>query len=510
MLASALFAIQLSVALSASATSGPAVTVGDDGSFAVAFGGVPIGEPKLESDCLITAHGAVADNRTVNTKAIQAAIDFCHATFPRSSRVIVPAGAFKTGSLELRSNLELHLENGAGLYGSENWDEYPIVPGLPFGTMFRALISGYNLTNVKVTGSNAVVPASGVPSSDSIIDGVGWSWWCIGQHMPVWPVPYCKHFNPTNKTLKHGLLLPKLVEFFNCSGVEIRNFTAQNSPFWTIVPTYSRDVRVQSMTVLNPRNVGQTDGVDPNSCVNCLVEDCHIDVGDDGVSIKAYNVVGVGPAPCSNVTIRRTNVVSRNICVGGATEGGVSDILFEDVAVGDPDSVTSPWAIKFKVSTGHLRNITFRRIRIGRIGDTPWMYPTRAPGDAFHVDILSRHTAGKPPTQPPPTMEGLSFEDISIVAVKGMGHISGDPADCSIKGLTFRNVTAFDAGSGWGGCSNVDLLSFATQGVVPPLNKCKACKTAQVSASMGLSQRPAEQLTAAANQWTSRLKALRR
>jgi hypothetical protein len=51
--------------------------------------------------------------------------------------------------------------------------------------MFRALISGYNLTNVKVTGSNTAVPASGVVEKDSIIDGVGWSWWCIGKHMPV-------------------------------------------------------------------------------------------------------------------------------------------------------------------------------------------------------------------------------------------------------------------------------------------------------------------------------------
>ena len=178
------------------------------------------------SDCLITDHGAVADNRTVNTKAIQAAIDACHSASPGGSRVVVPAGAFKTGSIMLRSNLELHLEKGAGLYGSENWDEYPIVPGLPFGTMFRALVSGYNLSNVKVTGSNAAVPASGVPGNDSIIDGVGWSWWCIAQHMPVWPVPYCTHFNPANKTLKHGLLLPKLVELFNCTGVTVANFTA--------------------------------------------------------------------------------------------------------------------------------------------------------------------------------------------------------------------------------------------------------------------------------------------
>ena len=184
----------------------------------------------------------------------------------------------------------------AGGNGSDSWDEYPIVPGLPFETMFRALISGYNLTNVKITGSNLGVPASGDVETDSIIDGVDWSWWCINKQMPVWPVPYCEHFNPTNKTLKHGLLPPKLVELFDCSGVTVANFTAQNSPFWTIVPTYSRDVLVQRMTVLNPRNVGQTDGVDPDSCVNCVVEDSHIDVGDDGVSIKAYNVRGVGPA----------------------------------------------------------------------------------------------------------------------------------------------------------------------------------------------------------------------
>ena len=99
-------------------------------------------------ECWITAKiyggGAVADNSTVSTKAIQSAIDGCHANYPGGSRVVVPAGSFKTGSLMLRSNLELHLAAGAGLYGSDDWSEYPVVRGLPFGTMFRALISGYN------------------------------------------------------------------------------------------------------------------------------------------------------------------------------------------------------------------------------------------------------------------------------------------------------------------------------------------------------------------------------
>ena len=190
-------------------------------------------------DCLITRYGAVPDNRTMNTGSIQRAIDACHDASPEGARVIVPAGAFQTGSLALRSNLVLHLEKGAGLYGSADWGEYPVVPGLPFGTMFRALISGYNLTNVSVIGSN-----SAVPDNSSIIDGVGWRWWCIAKHMPL-PAPYCSAFNNTNQTLPHGRLLPKLVEFFNSTGITIANFTAQNSPFWTIVPTFSRDVMVR-------------------------------------------------------------------------------------------------------------------------------------------------------------------------------------------------------------------------------------------------------------------------
>ena len=123
----------------------------------------------------------------------------------------------------------------------------------------------------------------------------------------------------------------------------------------------------------------------------------------------ADDVIGVGPAPCSNVTIRRTNVVSRNICVGGATEGGVSNVLFEDVSVGDPNTVTSPWAIKFKVSTGLLRNVTFRRLKIGKIGNTPWMYPTRAPGDAFHIDV-------RPPPNATYSWLGLEFDHSGLVS----------------------------------------------------------------------------------------------
>jgi polygalacturonase len=153
------------------------------------------------SDCVITHDGAVADNKTLNTAAIQGAIDACHASSPAGSRVVVPAGAYQTGSLSLRSNMEFHLEKGAGIFGSTNPSDYPIVAGLPFGKMWRALVSGYNLTNVKITGEN-----DEVPGSDSIIDGVAWWWDClIDRGRTSYPsptaAPYCKIFNPANTTI---------------------------------------------------------------------------------------------------------------------------------------------------------------------------------------------------------------------------------------------------------------------------------------------------------------------
>lgn len=166
--------------------------------------------PAPPHECVITdsQYGAKPDNATVNTAAIQRAIDACHAASPTWSRVVVPAGAFKTGSLELRSNMELHLDVGAGLYGSTTPSDYPIVEGLPFGKMWRALISGYNLTNVKVTGSNTAAPAQA--NGASVIDGVGWWWNCLlyeshGSLTSNIPnpdaAPYCKIFNPYNRTV---------------------------------------------------------------------------------------------------------------------------------------------------------------------------------------------------------------------------------------------------------------------------------------------------------------------
>eukprot|EP01052_Picozoa_sp_SAG31_P025936 SAG31_NODE_2312_length_5957_cov_14.490611_1_plen_491_part_00 len=445
----------------------------------------------LGSECVITdaPFSAVPDNRTVNTDAIQQAIDACHAAHPEGARVVIPAGSFKTGAILLRSNMELHLDRGAGLYGSTNPRDYPMLKrALPFGdAMWQALISGYNLTNVSITGENGQVPGS-----DSIIDGVGWWWNCLyfTLHGVPWQrcipnpaaAPYCAAFNPTNRTVEatsaasgaptgKAALRPKLIEFFNCTGVKLADFTAQNAMCWTIHPVYSSNVLIQRLTVLGAREIGGVSGIEHDSCVNCLVEDTFVDIGDDAITVKANNFSHWGVKGLSrsrNVTVRRSTVVSRNIALGASTSGGISGTVFEDMVLGTQTTPTLPWAIKFKISSGLIEDVTFRRIKIGRVGDTPWMYP-----DAKWSALMIDFDDTRPTSSTPPHLwaRGVVFEDISVVSEKAPSHISGP--DTCLAGLTLRNVTLGDTKQ-WLGCHNVNLSSLTVDSVSPTLT-CTGC-----------------------------------
>jgi polygalacturonase len=281
--------------------------------------------------CSVVAFGAVADNTTLSTTFIQSAIDHCADTYPDGSTVIVPTGAYRTASLSLRSNMRFHLAKGAGLYGSTDPADYTISLQWFGGHLvnnFDALIRGANLTNVSVTGSNTFIgPSPGGPASASIVDGVGWKWWCQKDCMPLMRDGlsrlWCDAVNPDNSTLPKNLLpkpqgqgRPRLVNFYNCTGVTLQGFTAQHSPHWTVHLQYSTDLLVTNMTVISPRSVGNTDGIDPDSCINTLITDSYISVGDDGISIKSDNITtDAGKRimmPTRNVTMRRLKIRSRN------------------------------------------------------------------------------------------------------------------------------------------------------------------------------------------------------
>eukprot|EP00536_Pseudo-nitzschia_multiseries_P019477 jgi/Psemu1/265222/estExt_Genewise1Plus.C_50770002 len=188
--------------------------------------------------------------------------------------------------------------------------------------MWRALLSGTNLENVAITGENeGYAPGSLARFGDkqdqktmmmttttttmttmfnghndaddasvSVIDGVGWKWWCKARSMPI-PQDYCGAFNPHNETLPPDRFRPKLIEISESTNIVLDRFTARNSPVWFVHLFLTKNVVVTNLTVLAPREVGNTDGLDPDSCENVLIDSCYIDVGDDGVSIKVRTVL---------------------------------------------------------------------------------------------------------------------------------------------------------------------------------------------------------------------------
>ena len=426
--------------------------------------------------------GAVGDNTTLNTLAIQRAVERCWQEAPNGCTVLVPPGAYRTASIALRSNQRLHIAANAGLYGSADPRDYTISLqwfGGHQGYNFNALLFVHNASNVSVTGANTNTPDTS--GNASIVDGVGWTWWCQAGCTPLHQA-WCDAFNPNNATLPTGMLpeprgagRPRLVNVYNSTGVTLAGFTAQNSPQWTIHVQNSRDIVVANMTVLSPRAVGNTDGVDPESSQDVVVTDTHIDVGDDGVSIKSYNITidGINTmVPCTRVTMRRLVIRSRNWCIGSGTFGGVSDVLFEDSVVGGSGPV--PWAFKFKSHDyfpGPIENITVRRITVGDVGATPWMYPKGTFG-TFQLGLT--YGDHPPPHGGPggyPVARNITFEDISVASSDTPGSITGLKDSC-FEHLTLRNVTFSVTTSPDWHCSNVQTSTLVSSGVKPPLTGC--------------------------------------
>jgi polygalacturonase len=397
--------------------------------------------------------GAVADNATDAAPALTACVARGGACGAPGSTVVFAAGAsFRVGSIDASHTVGLTLSfgAGAGLFGAADHALYPLQtplpptnePQLPF--QWRALFYARNASGLTLEGPRSAV-----------VDGLGWPWWAAFNNGSL---PYQR---------------PKLVEIVDSRDVTLRGMTFRNSPFWTLHALYSSNLSFVDLAVLAPRAVGNTDGIDPDSCTDVLIDSCFIDVGDDGISIKSD--VRVDPVtgvvtlePSARILVRNTTVLSRNIAIGSSTYGNVTDVVFEGGRVGD-DEGSSPWAFKVKTHTpfgGVVRNITVRGTRIGAIKPNTWQQ--RGGGTAIYVDLRPYNTPILPPGSPQPAasaFEDITLEDVHATSAVACGDLSA-AAPFFIERLTMRNVTIGGAPRAWA-CAR--LAGTVASGVVPPL-----------------------------------------
>ena len=389
--------------------------------------------------CNVAEFGALGDNQTDCTASFRAAVAAC-------GTVLVPAGTFRTAAFNLTSNQRLALVDGATLIAQPDASLYPTIMGLPpmgkgakSKTAPCALISAYFAHNVSVIGAGR---------GTSVIDGIGWNWW-------------------QNYSWKgHHYSMISLVQTYKCTDVTVANVTLQNAPTWTLHPFGSDGVHIRGVSVLGPRAIGGVSGIHPDSSRNVLIEDCVVDVGDDGIVVASYHDLlpdgDGGPLPAENILVRNCTVLSRNIAIGAGTAGGIRNVTFEDCTIGD-DSGSSPWAIKIKSQTNQnatIEDITFRRLRLGRIQPNSWQQPK--PEAAIDIGIQYAEAL-----QALPLLRRVVLEDIRGTSAAVVGRIVGLDAS-HIDGLVVRNVTFGAYQRGWLKCVDVDALAISA--VVPALS----------------------------------------
>lgn len=249
--------------------------------------------------------GAVGDGQADCTAALQRAIDICSAA--GGGTVVIPPGRFVTGTLRLASHVTLHLESGATLLGSSDEAAYPLWVSKWEGSGVKPahapLIAGEGLTNIALTGRGT-------------IDGRGQKWW--------------DRFSQGE--LEHTR--PSIVHIVDCRDVLIDGLTFLNSPRWTLVPTACDNVTITRVTVRNPPDSPNTDGINPESCSNVHISDCHLDVGDDCISIKSGSEED-GRArlrPCQNITINNCTMLHGHggVVIGSEVSGGVRNVAISN------------------------------------------------------------------------------------------------------------------------------------------------------------------------------------
>ena len=253
------------------------------------------GNARAANVCAVRQYGAKGDCATNDAVAIQKAIDNCSGT--HQGTVLLDGGVvFVSSPLILKSHMTLRIAEGTTLAGSTNHADYPDKEEFKDKGK-QALLTATNAEDVTIDGTG-------------VIDGRGDSWWD-----------------------KPHDTRPRLIVFDHCKNVHMRGVTVENSPMWQIVPYYSDDVTLTNMKVLAPQQSHNTDGIDPFSSSNIVIDHLTIDTGDDNVAIKSGQPDSPGPdAPSRHIVITDcTFLHGHGLSIGSEIAGGVQDVRAERI-----------------------------------------------------------------------------------------------------------------------------------------------------------------------------------
>lgn len=371
--------------------------------------------------------GAIGDGVSDDTKFIQAAILSC----PADSRVLIPKGVYRITSLFLKSNVNIELAEGAELRAETDRYAYPKFPALiesydetdeyNLGTwegnplpMFAGIITGINVENVLIYGKGTI---NGNASKEN--------WW----HNPKVMVEAFR---------------PRLFFINHCKKITMQGVKCCNSPSWTLHPYFSDNLKFFNLTIENPSDSPNTDGLDPESCKDVEIAGIRFSLGDDCIAVKSGKIY-MGrkhKKPSENISIRQCLMENGHgaVTIGSEMAGGVKNLVVEECLFSHTDR-----GLRIKTRRGRgkdaiLDRIIFRKIDMDHVM-TPFVvnsfYFCDPDGKTEYVQ--SREIMKVDDRTP--EIKTLIFEDIDAKNCHvAAAHFDGLPEQ-KIENITMRNVS---------------------------------------------------------------------
>ena len=370
--------------------------------------------------------GAKGDNETDDTLFIQCAINAC----PKNGRVLIPEGNYRITTLFLKSDLVLELAKGATLYASTDRTKFPILPGIipsyeeneeyNLGTWegnpldcFTGILTGINVSNVLITGQGTI---DGCASREN--------WW-------------------NNPKVRRIAWRPRLVFLNHCKNVILHGVKFQNGPAWNLHPYFSDDLRFIDLTVLNPADSPNTDGLDPESCNNVEIVGVYFSLGDDCIAIKSGKIYmgSKYKKPSENLMIRQCCMRDGHgsITIGSEMAGGVKNLTVKDCKFLHTDR-----GLRIKTRRGRGKDAIIDGILFENIEMDHVMTPVVINSFYFcDPDGHSEYVQSKefyPVDDRTPLIGGLTFRNIKATNCHAAAAYMYGLPEQMIQKVTFENV----------------------------------------------------------------------
>ena len=339
----------------------------------------------------VVEFGAVGDGTTLDSPAIQRAIDSA-AIVGNGSQVFIPGGhRYLIGTLQLKSNIDIHLDGNAELFISTNQELY----------VNDAAIIANNARNLKITGTGSINGRA---------------------------LEFMTHYDKETEIWIFKAFRPKIFVLTKCKNLEVRDISFGPAPFWGLHMIGCEDVLVDNIKINNNLEVPNCDGIDPDHCRNVLISNCHIVCGDDAIVVKATRQTeDFGPSANIHVKDCVLETQDAGVKIGTETTQDIHDIVFERCKI-----ITSSRGIAIQLrDEGSVYNITFQDIEFTtRYYSDPWW----GRGEGISFTAIPRTPESKIGT----------IHDVSIKNVKGIAENSlriYGTKESRIKNISLENVS---------------------------------------------------------------------